>query len=89
MVAFIGNLDNMAALEVEQSLEPVFKRKDCDFLIDCSELNYVASKGLRLLINLYKHFRDCGHKSFVRDMNENVREVLYKSGFLKLYKEES
>ena len=87
VIAFIGNLDNMSAPEAEQTLQPVYKRKDCDFLIDCSQLNYISSKGLRLLITLYKHFRDCGHRVFIMNMNKNVKEVLHQSGFLTLYEE--
>ncbi len=88
VVTFKGNMDNASISEAEQALAPVFQCKDRDFLIDCSELNYISSRGLRLLVNLYKHFRDCGHSAFIRNMNKNVREVLFNSGFLTLYVEE-
>ena len=86
-IAFIGNLDNSTTPEAKQTLAPVFKRRDCDLLIDSSELNYISSLGLRLLIDLYKHFRDCGHRAYIMNMNGIVKEVLQQSGFLTLYEE--
>lgn len=86
-IAFCGDLDNASTPEAEKMLTQVFMRDDCDILLDCSHLKYISSKGLRLLINLYKHFRDCGHTCFITKMNKNVREALFIGGFLTLYKE--
>lgn len=86
-IAFIGNLDNAATPDVEMALNPVYEHNDLDILIDCSELNYISSKGLRLLVNLYKHVRDTGYKTYITKMNKNVKEVLYIGGFLTLYEE--
>lgn len=86
-IAFIGDLDNVATPVVTEELQPVFKRDDCDILIECTKLNYISSMGLRLLITLYKNIRDNGHDVYITHMNENVHEVLYSGGFLDLMKE--
>lgn len=86
-IALIGDLDNTTAPEAEQMLSQVFVQNENDILLDCSQLNYISSMGLRLLITLYKHCRNNGRKALIRKMNENVREVLYIGGFLNLYKE--
>lgn len=86
-VAIIGDLDNASAPEAEKMLGHAMMRDDCDILMDCSHLNFISSKGLRLLVNLYKHFRDCGHHAFITKMNKNVKEALYIGGFLTLYEE--
>lgn len=87
MIAFIGDLDNAAAPEAEIALEKVYDRNDCDIMIDCSHLNYISSKGLRILLTLYKHQRANGKSALISNMNKNVREVLDIGGFLTLYKE--
>ena len=87
IVAFCGNLDNASVPEAEKIVERILTRRDCDILLDCSHLNYISSKGLRLLISIYKHFRNCGHRSYIRKMNEIVRETLYIGGFLDLFEE--
>jgi anti-anti-sigma factor len=86
-IAFCGDLDNAAAPEAEKMLSRVYMQDEYDILLDCSRLNYISSKGLRLLINLYKHLRDTGHRGFITKMNKNVREVLHIGGFLTLYQE--
>ena len=85
-IVFIGHLDNAATPEAELALKPVYEC-NCDILVDCGELSYISSKGLRLLINLYKDVRDKGHKAFITKMNKNVREVLYIGGVLTLFQE--
>ena len=86
-ISFIGDLDNAAVSEAEKLLNRVFTQEEFDILIDCSQLNYIASKGLRMLINLYKHQRDIGHLCFITKMNSHVKEVLNMGGFLTIYKE--
>ena len=87
VIAICGDLDNAAAPEAEKMMERVYTQDEYDILVDCSHLNYISSKGLRLLINLYKHCRNTGHRSYITNMNENVREVLFIGDFLKLYEE--
>ncbi len=87
VIAFIGDLDNEAAPEAEKMLQRVFEQKEYDIQFDCSQLNYISSKGLRLFINLYKHLRDTGKHGYITKMNKNVKEVLYISGFLTLFEE--
>ena len=88
VVALIGDLDNVSAIEAEKKLQPVFEQDDHDVVLECSHLNYISSRGLRLLIMIYKHLRDSGHRGYVTKMNETVKEVLITGGFLKLYQEE-
>jgi anti-anti-sigma factor len=86
-IAFYGDLDNEAAPEVEKKLARVFLQDEYDILLDCTNLRYISSKGLRLLVTLYKHIRDTGHKAYIRQMNKNVKEALEIGGFLKIYEE--
>jgi anti-anti-sigma factor len=86
-ISFCGDLDNEAVPEVEKMLSRVYAQDEYDILLNCSRLNYISSKGLRLLINLYKHLRDTGHHGYITKMNKNVREVLHFGGFLNLYEE--
>jgi anti-anti-sigma factor len=86
-IAFCGDLDNEAAPEVEKKLTRVFMQDEYDILLDCTDLRYISSNGLRLLVTLYKHIRDTGHKAFIRKMNKNVKEALEIGGFLNIDEE--
>jgi anti-anti-sigma factor len=85
VVALIGDLDNAASSQAERSLAPVYDFTDGDILIDCTQLNYISSSGLRIMLNIYKHTRVNGHKAILKGLSEDVKEVFQLSGFLQLY----
>jgi anti-anti-sigma factor len=85
VATLIGDLDNVASPEAARGFEPVFERTDCNVLIDCTELNYISSSGLRILLNLYKHTHANHHWVTLKGMSEDIREVFVLGGFLQLF----
>ena len=85
VAALEGDLNNAASTQAERGLAPVFERTDCDVVLDCTQLNYISSSGLRLLLNVYKHTRANGHKAILKNLSEDVKEVFDLSGFLQLF----
>ncbi|MBO7578607.1 MAG: STAS domain-containing protein [Prevotella sp.] len=80
-----GDLDNVASTQAERNLAPVFDCTDKDVVIDCTDLNYISSSGLRILLNIYKHTRTNGHNAILRGLKDDVKEVFQISGFLQLF----
>lgn len=89
VAAFSGDLDNVASSQAERDLAPVFERTDCDVVLDCTELSYISSSGLRILLNVYKHTRVNGHVAILRGLEAEVKEVFELSGFLQLFRIEN
>ena len=89
VAALSGDLDYTASTQAERSLAPVFGITDKDIVIDCTELNYISSSGLRILLSIFKHTRSCGHVSILKGMTPEVKEVFELSGFLQLFKIEN
>ena len=85
VAALEGDLDNTASMKAEKSLAPVFECTESDIVIDCTELNYISSSGLRILLNIYKHTRTNGHNAILRGLKDDVKEVFQISGFLQLF----
>ena len=85
IAALVGDLDNAASTQAKRGLEPVFERTDCDVVIDCTELNYISSSGLRIVLDVFKHTRSNGHKAILKNLSEDVKEVFDLSGFLQLF----
>ena len=85
VATLIGDLDNTATSEATRGFEPVFERTDCNVLIDCTELNYISSSGLRILLNLYKHTNSNHHWVTLKGLSEDIREVFVLGGFLQLF----
>jgi len=56
-----------------------------DVVVDCTELNYISSSGMRIFLNVYKHTHGNGHRVILRGVTDDVREVLTLGGFLQLF----
>ena len=85
VAALAGDLDNAASTQAKRGLEPVFERTDCDVVIDCTELKYISSSGLRIILDVFKHTRSNGHKAVLKNLSDDVKEVFDLSGFLQLF----
>lgn len=66
-------------------LAPIFERTDCDVVIDCKELDYISSSGLRIIFGIFKHTRSNGYKAVLKNLSDAVLEVFSLSGFLPLF----
>ena len=85
VATLIGDLDNVASMHAENELAPVFDCTDKDVVIDCTELDYISSSGLRILLGIYKHTRANGHKAVLKNLKDDVKEVFQLSGFMSLF----
>ncbi len=85
VAALIGDFDNVASMQAERDLSSLFERTDCDVVIDCTELGYISSSGLRILLRIYKHTRANGHKAVLKGLKDDVKEVFQLSGFMPLF----
>ena len=80
-----GELDTAAAVEVEQVLKPLYKGDGRDVIIECEELEYIASSGLRILISILKGAKMSGSKVIMRNMNDDIKNVFKLTGFINLF----
>jgi len=74
-----------AALEVEETLKPLYKSEGRDIIIDCTELEYIASSGLRILISILKGAKANGSKVTIKNLNDDIKNVFKLTGFINLF----
>jgi len=83
-----GRLDTPASTEVA----PIFKQLEDaaggTVVLDCTELVYISSSGLRLFLALRKASAAKGGKVIVRNINDSIRQVFMMTGFLNLFEKE-
>lgn len=78
-VAIIGRLDTTTAPQVEQELSD--KLDDItELVLDCSELEYISSAGLRVFLGLHKLMTGKGSMK-VTNVNSTVMEIFEVTGF--------
>ena len=80
-----GDLDTAAAQETEQALQPLLKSEGKEIVIDCTELEYIASSGLRILLSILKQAKGVGSRVVLKNVNEVVRDVLELTGFVSIF----
>ena len=85
LVTLEGELDSAAAVEVEQLLQPLYKTEGRDVIIECANLEYIASSGLRILISILKGAKAGGSKVVLKNLNEDIQSVFKLTGFISLF----
>ena len=80
-----GEMDTAAAVEVETVLKPLYTSNGKDVIIDCKDLEYIASSGLRILINILKVTMAKGNRVLLRNVNDDIKNVFKLTGFINIF----
>ena len=81
----IGRLDTVAAQQVTADMETLLANADKTIEIDCSQLAFISSSGLRLLLSLRKQCMVKGGKVVLSGMTPEVKQVFAITGFSSLF----
>ncbi len=85
IVTLTGSLDTAAAIEVDQTLKPITEGEGKDIVFECADLEYIASSGLRILLDVLKKNKAKGHKVILRNVNDDIKNVFNITGFINLF----
>ena len=80
-----GRLDTPASTEVTPYFDQLQEHADGTVILDCTELSYIASSGLRLFLALRKVSMSKGGKVIVKNINDGIRQVFMMTGFLNMF----
>ena len=80
-----GRLDTAAAAEVAPDFQTLAEQAGKHIILDCSQLEYISSSGLRLFLTLRKESAAKGGKLQVRAINADIRQVFMMTGFISLF----
>jgi anti-anti-sigma factor len=81
-----GKLDSLEAPEAEAELLPKIEDNEFETLvIDCSELTYIASSGLRLFFMLVRTGKMNGARVVLKGVNDFVMSVLDSTGMAAMF----
>ena len=54
LAAVIGRLDTPSAVKAQQEIVPLLENADKEIILDCEQLQYISSSGLRLFLTIRK-----------------------------------
>jgi len=89
LVLLSGWIDTNAASEFTENLNSLMPKASSRIVIDCKELEYICSLGLRSLLTLKKESAAKGGTLILRHVGGEFQKILTMTGFVKLFDFES
>ena len=85
IASFVGRLDTAAAIPTAEAVKPLMEADKKEIILDCSQLEYISSSGLRIFLSIRKDAAAKGSKVIVRNINAEIRQVFVMTGFISLF----
>ena len=85
VVTLEGEMDTAAANEAEEVLKQLYNNEGKEVVFECKNLEYIASSGLRILINILKATMSKGNRVVLRNVNDDIKNVFKLTGFLNIF----
>jgi len=82
---FIGRLDTAAAIPAAEAVKPLLEAENREIILECAQLEYISSSGLRIFLSIRKEAAAHGSKVIVRNINADIRQVFMMTGFISLF----
>lgn len=80
-----GRLDTANSQLFAVEMQPLMDGADKHIVIDCTDLEFVSSSGLRLLLTLRKQTIAMGGDVTIRNVQPDVMQVFTITGFFSLF----
>ena len=84
-VKMSGELDIVATTNQVDELSKVLALADQALEMDCSELEYISSAGLRFFMQLKRESEAKGGSIRITHLNEDVADIFRMSGFKNIF----
>lgn len=85
IAALAGRLDTAAAAQTAEDVKPLLEAENKELILDCEQLEYISSSGLRIFLSIRKEAAAHGCKVIVRNINADIRQVFVMTGFISLF----
>ena len=81
LVKLEGRLDTTNADQFMKDITPLMNGSHQEIDVDCTDMEYTSSQGLRMFLMLQKNVSARGAKLVLRNMKPHVKEVFDITGF--------
>jgi anti-sigma B factor antagonist len=85
IIGISGRLDTSSYGQLEKVLTDHINQGNTRILVDCAEMDYVSSSGLRVLLMALKRISLVQGKFVICNLRENIREIFEISGFNSIF----
>lgn len=80
-----GRLDTAASEQCKADLKDLYEAQGKALALDCENLEFISSSGLRIFLELLKNATRTGGTLKVLNPNEDVRNIFQLIGFAKRF----
>jgi anti-anti-sigma factor len=87
LIILSDRLDSMNADETKEIVMEALKDLQSDVILDVSNLTYISSAGLQVVLKCAKIAQEFQKECFLKGAHGTVREIFQVSGFLTFLKE--
>ncbi len=81
----VGRLDTAVSQDVSSALQPLMDAASGTVILDCSQMSYISSSGLRIFLGIRKEAAAKGGRVIIRSLPDTIRQVFMMTGFLNLF----
>ena len=85
VISLKGRLNVTTTAELEQVFAKLIEEKQSKVLVECRELEYISSAGLRVLLTAAKQFKKISGEIALAGLSQNVKQVFEISGFTSIF----
>jgi serine/threonine-protein kinase RsbW len=80
-----GRIDTLNSTALEVEMDQLRSRGEIKIIIDCNDLKYISSSGLRVFLNAQKKAISTKGKLSLCNMQLPIREIFDISGFSSIF----
>jgi stage II sporulation protein AA (anti-sigma F factor antagonist) len=81
-----GRIDTLNSRAFEAEIDKIFSRGGKDIILDCNEMRYISSSGLRVFLIAQKKIIALKGKLYVCNLQPSIREIFDISGFSSIFR---
>jgi len=85
VISVSGRLDTINASDFEKAIAPVIAGEMKDVVLDCTQLDYISSSGLRLFLTLQKAANAKQGQLTLKGIKPDIKEIFDITGFTSIF----
>jgi anti-anti-sigma factor len=85
IIKLIGKLDSNTSAQLEETIIPLIDSGEKKILVDGTQLDYISSAGLRVLLMAAKKLKASGGKIVLSSLKDYIKEVFEIAGFNMIF----
>ena len=86
IVTLKGRLETTESEDVQEKIATLYEKDLERVVIDCKDLEYIASSGLRIMFLLLRAMKPKDADVVIRNANDMLKSVFDSTGFTSLFK---